>query len=235
MINCLKITLITVCSCLLCYSAKAQIGNDYAQYDLGIGLDMNKAYTDAQTVTPTKSAHFNFNYNVSPYVNYVVELQFGELKGGDSLTTSTGRQFTNNFAAVMFRAQLQAGEIIDYSQSKFANALKNLYASTGVGFVINHMKEINRASILDPGFYTPGEDNSSQILIPVRFGYEFKFFNRYDQPGFKIDLGYQYNFIMGDGLDGFTIGNQKDSYSQYSIGIKFAIGGVVSYKKRVDF
>lgn len=216
-------------------TAKAQIGHDYAQYDLGLGTDFNKAYTDAQTVTTSRSVHFNFNYNVSPYVNYVVELQAGELKGGDSLTTSTGRQFTNAFTSVIFRGQLQAGEIIDYSQSKFANALKNLYLSTGIGFVINHMNNINRKSIKTPGFYTTGDDNSNQLLIPARIGYEFKVFNSYDQPWFKIDLGYQYNFILGDGLDGFTIDGKNDSYSQYSIGVKFAIGGISSYSKKISF
>jgi hypothetical protein len=221
--------------CLVTYTAKAQIGYDYVQYDLGISYDMNKAYTDAQTVTGSKSVHFNFNYNVSPYVNYVVELQSGELKGGDSLTTSTGRQFTNQYLAFILRGQLQAGEIIDYSHSKFANFFKNLYVSGGIGFIVNHMTTINRNSILQPGFYTSGLDNSNELMIPARIGYEIKLFNKYGQPGFKIDLGYQYNFIMGDGLDGFVIGKGKDSYSQYSIGIKFAVGGIASYRKPIDF
>jgi hypothetical protein len=221
--------------CLAAATAKAQIGYDYAQYDLGIGGDINKVYGDAQTITSTKSVHFNFNYNVSPFVNYVVELQTGDLKGGDALTTSTGRQFTNQFTSVMFRGQLQAGELIDYTQSKMANAFKNFYVSSGIGFVVNHITSINRTSVIDPTFYTAGEDNSNQLLIPLRFGYEFKVFNSYTQPSFKVDLGYQYNFIMGDGLDGFTIGSKHDSYSQVSIGIKFAVGGITSYRKQIVY
>jgi len=235
MINSLKITAITLFTCLLAHTAKAQLGFDYAQYDLGIGVDVNKAYTDAETVISTRSVHLNFNYNVSPYVNYVVEVQSGALRGGDSLTTQSGRQFTNNFTSVIFRGQLQAGEIIDYSQSKFANALKNFYLSSGIGVVINHMTTINRNSILTPGLYSPGDDNSNELFIPARIGYEFKVFDKYSQPSFKIDLGYQYNFILGDGLDGFTVGNSRDSYSQYSIGIKVAIGGIDSYRKRISF
>lgn len=231
----IKKGLLLLTICLTAFAAKAQIGNDYAQYDLGIGADFNKAYTDAQTIASSKSVHFNFNYNVSPYINYVVEVQSGELKGGDSLLTSSGRQFTNAFTSVILRGQLQAGEIIDYSQSRFANALKNLYLSAGIGFVVNHMKDINRTSIQTSGFYTAGQNNSNQVLIPARIGYEFKIFNKYNQPQFKLDLGYQYNFILGDGLDGFTAGKQKDSYSQLSIGFKFAIGSVVSYNKKISF
>jgi hypothetical protein len=219
--------------CLTIGTVKAQ-SNDFAQYDLGLGLDFNSAYTDAETIVSTRSGHFNFNYNATPFVNYIIEYHTGTLQGGDSLTTASGRQFNNNFAAVMFRAQLQMGEIIDYSQSKMANAFKNLYVSSGIGFVVNHMTTINRASIKTPGFYTDGENNSNQIVIPARIGYEIKFFNKYNQPGFKIDAGYQYNFIMGDGLDGFTAGTGKDSYSQFSIGIKFAIGGVATYRKQIS-
>ncbi|MCC8424088.1 hypothetical protein [Mucilaginibacter sp. UR6-11] len=235
MINYLKAVVLIIFTCLLGYTAKAQIGNDFKQYDLGVGLDMNKPYTDAQTIKSTRSGRFSFNYNVSPFVNYIIDFQTGALQGGDAATTTSGRQFTNSFNAVMFRGQLQMGEIIDYSQSSIANAFKNLYFSTGVGFVVNHITEINRASIQTPGFYTSGEDNSNEILIPARVGYEFKFYNRYSEPGFKIDVGYQYNFIMGDSLDGFTAGKQKDSYAQMSIGIKFAIGGVTSYRKKIAF
>jgi hypothetical protein len=214
---------------------KAQSGYDYAQYDLGLGLDFNKPYTDAQTITSTRSGRLTFNYNVSPFVNYIIEVQTGTLQGGDALTTTTGRQFTNSFTTVMMRGQLQMGEVIDYSQGSMANAFKNLYFSSGIGFVVNHITEINRASIKVPGFYTAGENNSKELVIPARIGYEFKCFNKYGEPGFKIDLGYQYNFVLGDGLDGFTTGKQKDSYAQLSLGFKFAIGGVATYRKQISY
>lgn len=220
---------------LACNVVKAQSGYDYAQYDLGLGLDFNTAYTDAQTTKTTRSGRLMFNYNVSPFVNYVVEVQTGTLQGGDALTTTSGRQFTNSYTAIMMRGQLQMGEIIDYSQSNMANAFKNLYVSSGIGMVVNHITDINRASLKVPGFYTTGENNSNELVIPLRFGYEFKFFNKYEEPGFKIDIGYQNNFILGDGLDGFTTGKQKDSYSQISVGFKFAIGGVATYRKQISY
>lgn len=214
---------------------KAQVGYDYAQYDLGLGLDFNKAYTDAQTITGTRSGRLMFNYNVSPFVNYIVEVQTGTLRGGDSLKTTSGRQFTNSYTAIMMRGQLQMGELIDYSGSQVANAFKNLYLSTGIGMIYNHMTEINRASIQVPGFYTAGENNSNELVVPARIGYEFKFYNKYSEPGFKIDIGYQQNFILGDGLDGFSAGKQRDTYSQISIGFKVAVGGVVTYRKQISY
>lgn len=221
--------------CCTSWAAKAQIGYDYAKYDVGVAAGINTVYGDAETFTKTQSVHVNFNYNVSPFINYVFEAQAGLLKGGDSLRTLSGRQFTNKFTSVMLRVQVQGGEVIDYSQSHLANFFKNIYLSTGVGFVVNHITDINRYSILVPGFYTPGSNNSNEILIPARIGYEFKVFNQFDEPSFKIDVGYQYNFILGDNLDGYTVGSKNDGYSQITLGVKFAIGDVISYRKKISY
>ena len=83
--------------CLVSFTAKAQLGYEYAQYDLGVSGGLNKVYGDAETQVQTKSIHVNFTYNVSPFLNYVLEGQTGDLKGGDAATTQSGREFTNNF------------------------------------------------------------------------------------------------------------------------------------------
>jgi len=231
-----KLSVLLLIGCFMTIGAKAQLGYNYSVYDVGFAAGMNQVYGDAETQKSTPSVHFNFNYNVTPFVNYVFELQMGQLKGGDSLATASGRQFANSFTSVMIRGQVQAGEILDYSQSQLNNALKNLYLSTGVGFVVNHITSINRYSILIPGYYTPGTNNSNEILIPARIGYEFKVYNAYGHPSFKIDLGYQYNFVMGDNLDGFEVGSKRDAYSQITIGFKFAIGSeITSYRKQIHY
>ncbi|MFD2147803.1 hypothetical protein [Mucilaginibacter antarcticus] len=228
--NCLSLLIL----CLCISSAKAQVGINYKQYEFGIGLDFNTPYTDAQTSKSSRSARLNFTYNATPFVNYVVEMQTGNLQGGDALNTTTGRQFTNAYNAVMLRGQLQGGEILDYSDGGVKNALKNLYVSSGLGVILNDLKEINRYSIKVPGFYTPGSDKSKQLVVPLRLGYEFKIYNSYSEPHIKIDLGYQYNFILGDGLDGFEAGTQKDSYAQFGIGIKYAFGQIATYRKPIS-
>jgi hypothetical protein len=218
----------------IAFISKAQIGYGYAQYDIGFGGAINKVYGDAQTVQNTPSVHFNFNYNQTPFINYILEVEAGRLEGGNELKDTTGRQFSNSFTAAAFRVQVQAGEIMDYSRSPLANALKNVYLSTGIGMVINNLTT-NRYSYKIPGFYTPGEDHSSEIYIPVRLGYEFKIYNQYSQPSVKIDLAYQQNFIMGDELDGFKAGKSNDVYTEIVLGVKFALGGVISYRKQIPY
>jgi len=130
--------------------------------------------------------------------------------------------------------QVQAGEVIDYSNSPFANALKNLYLSAGIGMVVNDLST-NRYSYKIPDYYTPGDDHSEEIYIPLRIGYEFKLFNQYNQPSVKIDLAYQTNLIMGDDLDGFVTGKTNDKYTEIVLGVKFSLGSITSYRKQISY
>jgi hypothetical protein len=230
-----KILLLMCLVCLGTFTAKAQLGYEYSDYDLGIAGGLSSVTGDAETKASATTLHVNFNYNPSPFINYVLEAQTGNLHGGDAATTPTGRQFTNNYVAVFLRGQVQAGEIMDYSGSRLKNALKNLYLSTGVGYIVNKMTYINRTSVIDPTLYTDGLDNSNGIIIPARIGYEFKIFNSYNQPVVKIDLGYQMNFALDDNLDGFTANNNFDKFSQITLGLKFAIGSINSYSKKIRY
>jgi len=214
--------------------AKAQVGFDFSHYEIGFAAGFNAVYGDALPQTTTQSVHLNLTYNTTPYVNFVFEAQMGRLRGGDSLTTDNGRQFNNDFTAFVFRGQLQFGEFLDYSHNSFNNALKNFYVSGGMGFVVNRITQISRYSIKPPGIFTPGVNNSKEPFIPFRIGYEFKVYNKYEQPSFKVDLAYAYNFVLSDNLDGFTSGSHFDAYTQIVIGVKFAFGGdIVSYRKPI--
>jgi hypothetical protein len=231
----LRITLLTLLICFSALTSKAQVGYDFSQYDLGGSLTFNSFYGDTQTSKSTNSANFNFTYNQTAFLNYIFEFQVGRLMGGDSTKDYLGRQFTADYHYFAFRIQLQAGEIMDYSRSKFMNALKNFYIGGGLGMVYSNITEINRYSIQYIGFYTPGVDKASQLFFPARIGYEFKFFNKNQRPDVKIDVGYQYNIIFGDDIDGFKAGAHNDAFGQFTIGMKFSVGGVTSYRKQIPW
>lgn len=215
-------------------SAHAQLGFNYDTFDLGLSLNTNKVYGDAEKVKTRGSVSVNLTYSPSPYTNFIFDIQAGALAGGDSLNTKSGREFRSNFTAFTFRGQLQAGELIDYSNSDFANALKNIYLSTGIGLASTRVKDISRYSQSVDGYYTPGKDRATQTFIPVRIGYELKIFDSYNTPSVKIDFAYQQNFVLGDDLDGFNAGVSKDVWTQFVIGVKFAIGGGTSYRKPIS-
>jgi hypothetical protein len=229
----LKATLLTFIVCCLGLSAKAQLGFDYSQYELGFGGSLNSVQGNAPPSKMTPSFLLNFTYNATPYVNYVFEIQLGRIAGGDSLTT--GRQFTGDLNAFVFRGQLQLGELFDYSTSPFKNAVKNLYVSAGIGYAVTHITSITHFTT--KGVYSGGGQlNSQEPMIPLRIGYEFKIFNKYKQPACKIDLSYTSNRILSEYFDGYAVAGHDEAYSQISLGLKFAIGGaIISYRKLIPY
>lgn len=231
----LRITLLTMLTCFSALASKAQIGYDFSQYDLGSSLAFNSFFGDVQTSKSSNSVNFNFTYNQTAFLNYIFEFQVGRLMGGDSTKDLLGRQFTTDYHYFAFRIQVQAGEIMDYSRSKFKNALKNFYVGGGLGMVYSNISNINRYSILVPGYYTPGVNQASELFFPARIGYEFKIFNKNQRPDVKIDIGYQYNIVFGDNLDGFKAGSHNDAFGQFTIGLKFSIAGVTSYRKQITY
>ncbi|WP_462266314.1 hypothetical protein [Mucilaginibacter sp.] len=231
----MKKALLTLIAGTFALLAHAQLGYNYAQYDFGISGFSNTAYTDAEIQKHTGALGLNFTYNQTPFINFVAEFQVGRLSGGDAINTLSGRQFQNNYTSLAFRGQLQAGEFYDYSNSMFGNAFKNLYVGSGVGLNANHMAYINRNSLYVPDFTSTGLNDSQEIYIPVRIGYELKVFNSYNEPTFKVDIGYQHNFILGDQLDGIKAGMYNDSFGQFFIGLKFSVGGVTSYRKQINY
>ena len=229
-----KINFLTLFICFTSFIAKAQLGYNFSHYDVGVAAGFNTVYGDELPAATTPSANFNFTYNQTPFTNFVFEAQIGRMAGGDSLAT-TGRQFTSSFTSFIFRGQLQFGEFVDYSNSSLMNGIKNLYVSAGIGYVVSHITSISRYPSAIPGYYA-GQNNSQQPFLPLRLGYEFKFYNQYEEPTFKVDIGYGYNYIFGNNLDGYTYTHSNDAYSQFSIGVKFSIGSeVVSYRKQIKY
>ena len=230
-----KIFLITLIACGISFVAKAQTGYDYSVYDAGFSLGLNSVTGDVTQTKTTPSVNLNLTYNATPFTNFVLEAQLGRFAGGDS-TKSPGLQFNSTFSAFVLRGQLQFGEFLDYDGYKMSNAFKNLYISAGVGYLVNHISAISRTYAPLAGVYYPGQDNIMVPFVPLRIGYEFKLYNKYQQPSFKVDLAYQYAYVFSDNVDGYALGKTKDAFTQFSIGVKFAIGGnVLSYRKQIQY
>ena len=232
-----KTTFLTMLVCCLTLLAKAQVGYNYSKVDLGTSLNFNSVQGDA-TKKLTSSYGFNITYHATPYWNFVLETQLGTLQGGnialDGNNQPFSRYFKSNFTSFELREQLQFGEIIDYSDNNFYNAIKNFYSSIGVGVLINQAthKDLNNQSNPNSLITT----NTNEMFIPLRVGYEFKIFNDYDQPYIKVDLGLQVNAMFSDYLDGYAYGSTTDFKLQETIGVKFAIGaGNISYRKQVSY
>ncbi|MCO5936860.1 hypothetical protein NAF17_15055 [Mucilaginibacter sp. RB4R14] len=219
---------------------KAQGSLNYATYGIGVSASLNRPYADLKKEYDNKSFAVTFNYFYTPYVPIGLEFQLGKLSGGgtDLKIDKDGRQFVNNYKALILHMDVQAGEVINYQGSTVLNVLKNFYLGAGIGGIANSVVT-QRTSVIDPTYTFPGKDNGINLIVPLRFGYEFKFYNEYDQPNIRLDIGYQHNFTFGEGIDGYSDPSTKfknnavDQYRQITIGIKVNFGGQNSYDKEI--
>ncbi|RYU87883.1 hypothetical protein EWM62_15420 [Mucilaginibacter terrigena] len=223
------------------YEGKAQGSLNYASYGIGLSVSRNRPFADLKKENDNQSYAVTFNYFYTPYVPIGLELQFGKLSGGSNTDLNVdiaGRMYENNYKALLLHMDVQAGEIMDYQGSTVLNILKNFYLGAGVGGIYNSVVT-QRTSPSDPSYTFPGKDSGINFIVPLRFGYEFKFYNAYDQPNIRLDLGYQHNLTFGEGIDGYADPSTKfknnalDQYRQITIGIKVNFGGQNSYDKEI--
>ncbi|WP_121245132.1 outer membrane beta-barrel protein [Mucilaginibacter phyllosphaerae] len=237
----MKKYLLFIVLALTFYKVKAQASLNYASFGVGFSASLNHAYADLKKQDNNKSYAVTLNYFYTPYVPIGLEFQLGTLSGGSSTDRKIdvdGRQFSNAYKALMLHMDVQAGELIDYQGSDVLNILKNFYLGAGIGGISNNVTT-QRTQPFNPSYIFPGKDKSINLIVPLRFGYEFKFYNDYGQPNIRLDIGYQHNLTFGEGLDGYADpptqfkNNALDQYRQITIGIKFNFGGETSYEKEI--
>lgn len=222
---------------------RAQNGFNFAPYGFEAGASQVLAFDDLKKSFPNYAFHVSGVYNYSPYIPVALELQVGTLSGGSNNNKAidlSGRAYTNSYKALMLHIDLQTGEFLDYGDSFVLNILKNFYIGAGMGFIYNSMSSIQRIDPYNKAYGAfPGKDKSLDLMVPLRFGYQIKFYNSYDEPSFAVDIGYRHNIDFGEGLDGYNDPSDKfrnnalDQYRQITIGIKFNFGDVSAYNKSI--
>jgi hypothetical protein len=219
---------------------KAQSGYNYQELGISAGASYIRGYTNITKQYNHPSFNFSFIYNYNPYLPIEAEIQMGQLSGGGHAPSQDpfGRQYVNNYKAIIFHGDFQLGAGIDYENQWFYNIIKDFYIGTGFGFISN-TNTVQRYSIYDPTYKFPGVSSGIDLMIPIRFGYEFKIYDSYNEPGMAIDIGYVHNFAFGEGLDGYNDppskfkNNSIDQYRQFQIVFKYYFGTVTSYNKLI--
>jgi hypothetical protein len=221
--------------------AQAQSGYNYNSFGIGAGAGLVHPLADLKKGFSNQAYHGDFTYYYNPYMPIVLEFQVGKLRGGGNTVAEDKdtRKFENKYKVLMLHLNYQLGDAIDYYRSDFLNIIKNFYGGIGVGAMFNNVNT-NRFSLIDQGYQFPGKDKTVNLVVPVRFGYEFKIFDYYGVPKFGIDIGYQHNVTFGEGLDGYEDptskfkNNAPDQYRQITIGLKYNFGAEHSYDKSIS-
>jgi len=181
----LVVILIFISGCL-----KAQ--SDFQQLSIGVGAGAARTYAASPIIKTTLAYNGIICYYPSEFFHVELEGQIGQLAGGKIGTTHLN--YDNHYQAVFLEPVLHLGVFLYNSESDFLKTFSNLYAGAGVGLIHN---EVVDYSIVNQ--YT----RSIIPIIPVKVGYEYSFFDDYNDPVLKINLSYSINTSMGRGLDGY--------------------------------
>jgi len=224
---------------------KAQDSYNYSPYGIGFFASYNLPYADLKIANRGKTYNITGYYNLTPYIPLGAEVQFGDISGGSTTLDQSGRQYDNHYKAFIIHGDFALGEAIDYEGNFFLRLVKDLYAGTGFGLISNNMAFIQRTNLYATGYPVgtyvfPGANKSLNLIVPIRFGYEFKIYNAYDEPFIGLNIGYIHNITWGEGLDGYIDpptgfkNNSPDQYSQIVVGIKINFGPSIPYTKQIN-
>jgi hypothetical protein len=205
-------------------TSKAQLDVNYKQYAIGFGVSSVLGYTNLNQQQSHFAENVDLTYYYSAYIPITFEVQKGTLSGGSLTLDPSGRVYTNNYLALMLHSDFQLGQITGPD-----SYLRNFYAGTGFGLMADNDK-VQRTKITDPSYTFPGKDQSLNLMVPFRIGYELKFLNSFGEPAVRINVGYVQNLVFGQGLDGYNDPpahfkhNAIAQYRQILVGIKFDFG-----------
>lgn len=209
---------------------------NFYKIGVGAGLGTTISYADVDENSQSYAGYIMADYNLTAFITAGLEFQAGQIKGGDIITNPHNRQFKNNFKALTLNSKIAIGQFFNYERNNFLNVIKGLYLGVGLGSIQNNMKYIVRykpnteAQYPPLGYKFPGDDKSTNLLMPVNLGMNFYFKDRNDELRYIFNVNYQGNLTFGEGLDGYddplSIFKNKapDIYSFLSMGIKYNFG-----------
>jgi hypothetical protein len=224
-------------------------------YKLGIGFNagVSTAYTglsytgdeaasdpDATkdlSINKSKAFGGSIDYYFTPFINAGIEYNMVQLKDGPD---QYERQFVSDFSAIEFRANVSAGQFFDFSYSPLLYSLRTLNVGLGFGVVSGKNNVEDWDSGLKPsrqhGNDIGKKEFSNVFTIPASIGYNFNFYNAYDEAFLQLGLNYKVVFTTSDDIDGFnddpTIfsNKAKDIYTTLGVSLKYMFG-----PRRVSF
>ena len=205
---------------------------------VGGGFGATVSYADVRENSQSFGGYITGDYNLTAFITAGLELQAGQIKGGDIITNPHNRQFKNGYKAFSLNGRVALGQFIDYYRHDFLSVIKGAYVGIGIGAISNKMTYIVRykpnTELTNPpnGYLFPGKTKSTNLLIPVNLGMNFYFKDGYDQLRYIVNFNYQGNLTFGEGLDGYDdpmakFENQApDIYTLFSVGLKYNFGPV---------
>jgi len=216
---------------------------------LSYTADLTAPYRDATKgigTNKTKTFGGSLDYYFTPFINAGVEYNIVQLKDGPDQHL---REFISDFSSIEVRGNVSAGQFFDFSYNPLLYTLRTVNVGLGFGVISgeNNVNPYNPAldgSLADPvngknlqERYSRQHANdigkkkfSSILTIPASVGYNFNFYNGYDELFLQLGLNYKMVFTFSDDIDGYNddptqfANKSNDVYTTLGVSLKYMFG-----------
>lgn len=216
-----KITLLLF---LLFFTLKIFAQTNFYKFSVGGGVGTTLAFADVQNKIFAFAGYGVIDYQLTPYLTIGLELQKGEIAGGDITYDPNNRQFINSYLAGSANFKFQLGEVLTAHQlnNNFLYNIRGLYAGLGFGYIKN---KISNVRYYGDNFY-PGADNSKEGIVPLNLGINFYLPDNWNYTRYVLNVNFQTTMAIGEGLDGYghSSPERNDIYTYFSVGVKYNFG-----------
>lgn len=223
----MKNTLSTLILVLISFGSYAQFSKPFS---IGIGAGGNMLHGDLAKKPINLSGHVDLDILMNPFISIGVHGEAGKLEAHDD----HGRDASNQYTAVNGNIKVRLGQFMsqikDYNyyslgSQNWTRYLANVYFGAGAGFIFNDVDAIRKYEDGKIVEAFDGPSKRGELIVPINIGIDIPFGRSIYGPTWAINVNYQHNISLDDGIDGYAnaLSSSNDHYSYFSIGVKAAL------------
>lgn len=224
----MKSILISALLFFITLSLSAQ--SNFYKLSIGAGLGATQSFTEVPGHDFGLAGYGTLDYLFTPFISLGMEIQKGEINGGDYRNDVGRKQFVNSYKAAAVIGKIALGQFMDDRYRGGANWIRGLYIGSGLGVIKNSTLYTLPPTTADPNTIRVRQKYSKDIYLPLNLGINLYLPDREGFYRYGLNINYQANITTGEDLDGYN--NSKvtyksempDIYTFLSIGLKYNFG-----------
>jgi hypothetical protein len=211
--------------------------SNFYKISIGAGFGATQSFTEVQKHGFGLSGYGTLDYLFTPFASLGLELQKGEVNGGDFKNDPLHREFVNSYQSFAVNAKISLGQILSDSYTGPSDLLKGIYFGAGAGVIKNSTRFSTGLDPNDNNFARVDNLNSKDIFFPLNLGVNLHFPDREGFYRYVLNFNYQANITLGEGLDGYDDSKitfqsgTVDIFTLFSVGVKYNFGTMGLSKK----
>ncbi len=200
------------------------------RFCVSVGGGVTTLFADLPNPTNEGAARLNLDYNVTEYISFGVEGQYGYLSAAGLFVVPENRHrgymsVTNTFNAANINVRVGVGQFIPKAQSPVMRVVKGIYVGAGFG-IINSNVTADVQRYPEPADQIIGfKPVTTEMIVPVNVGLNLNL-----SANLVLNFNVQYSSSLDDYLDGYkpdlASNKSKDSYSFVSAAIRYNFGRI---------